>query len=232
MKAMRIFLTGATSGIGEATTRLLAAAGHQVFAVGRRKQLLEALPENVHTAVCDVLNAEEVRKAVAEAADVMGGIDVCIPNAGLGLFDKLSDGKLEEWHHMVDVNVKGVLTTLHACLPHLVAAKGHFINIGSLAARNVFPNSGVYCATKHAVLAISESLRIEYRNDLAVTTINPGAVDTEFIGHTSNDSLRESYAPEFAKGMRAEAVAEAILTAIEAKGRAVYSEITLRPDRR
>lgn len=229
---MRIFLTGATSGIGEATTRLLAAAGHQVFAVGRRKQLLEALPENVHTAVCDVLNAEEVRKAVAEAADVMGGIDVCIPNAGLGLFDKLSDGKLEEWHHMVDVNVKGVLTTLHACLPHLVAAKGHFINIGSLAARNVFPNSGVYCATKHAVLAISESLRIEYRNDLAVTTINPGAVDTEFIGHTSNDSLRESYAPEFAKGMRAEAVAEAILTAIEAKGRAVYSEITLRPDRR
>jgi NADP-dependent 3-hydroxy acid dehydrogenase YdfG len=232
MKTMRIFLTGATSGIGEATTRLLAAAGHQVFAVGRRKQLLEALPENVHTAVCDVLNTEDVRKAVAEAADVMGGIDVCIPNAGLGLFDKLLDGKLEEWHHMVDVNVKGVLTTLQACLPHLVAAKGHVINIGSLAARNVFPNSGVYCATKHAVLAISESLRIEYRNELAVTTINPGAVDTEFIGHTSNVALRESYAPEFAKGMRAEAVAEAILTAIEAKGRAVYSEITLRPDRR
>lgn len=229
---MRIFLTGATSGIGEATARLLATAGHQVFAVGRRKQLLEALPDTVHTAVCDVLDVHAVRQAVAEAASVMGGIDVCVPNAGLGLFDKLSDGKLEEWHHMVDVNVKGVLTTLHACLPHLVEAKGHVINIGSLAARNVFPNSGVYCATKHAVLAISESLRIEYRNDLAVTTINPGAVDTEFIGHTTNDELRSSYAPEFEKGMRPEAIAEAILTAIEAKGRAVYSEITLRPDRR
>jgi len=232
MNALRIFVTGATSGIGAATAQLLANSGHSVFAVGRRQAQLATLHPNVHTAVCDVLDPDQVRSAVDQAVSVMGGIDVCIPNAGLGMFDKLSEGKLEEWHHMVDVNIKGVLTTLHACLPHLVEAKGHVVNIGSLAARNVFPNSGVYCATKHAVLAISESLRIEYRETLAVTTINPGAVDTEFIAHTSNDSLRDSYAPEFAKGMRAETIAEAIRMAIEAKGQAVFSEITLRPDRR
>lgn len=232
MEKMRIFITGATSGIGAATVRALAAAGHQVFGVGRRADKLGELPEGVQTATCDVLDVDAVQAAVAEAVAVFGGLDVCIPNAGLGQFDPLADGKLAEWHHMVDVNVKGLLTTIHACLPHLVSNKGQIINIGSLAARNVFPNSGIYCATKHAVLAISEALRIEFRNDLAVTTINPGAVATEFIHQTTNQDLRESYAPQFEEGMQAETIAAAILTAIEAKGKAVYSEITLRPDRR
>lgn len=232
MKTMRIFLTGGTSGIGAATARALAEAGHKVFAVGRREDKLAALPEGVLTAVCDVLDPASVETSVRSALDALGGIDVCIPNAGVGHFDALKDGKLEEWHHMVDLNIKGVLTTIHACLPHLVESKGHVINIGSLAARNVFPNSGVYCATKHAVLALSESLRIEFRETLAVTTINPGAVRTEFIQHTSNNSLREAYEPQFDEGMSADTIAEAILVAIEARGKAVFSEITLRPDRR
>ena len=159
-------------------------------------------------------------------------MDAVIPNAGLGYFDPLPQGKLEEWHHMVNVNINGVLSTLHATLPVLAANKGHVINIGSLAARQVFPNSGVYCATKHAVLALSESIRLEYRNDVAVTTVNPGAVNTAFIDKTTNEALRADYRPQFDAGMSAEFVADAIVSALEAKGRGVFSEITLRPDRR
>lgn len=229
MESKRIFITGATSGIGRAAAVALLRAGHQVFAVGRRAENLQSLPTGIVTRTCDVLDVASIELAVDDAIDQMGGIDVCIPNAGLGCFDPIEKGKLEEWHHMVDVNVKGVLSTLHACLPHLVEAKGHVINIGSVASRNVFPNSGVYCATKHAVLALSESLRIEFKNVLAVTTINPGAVDTPFIQQTSNVELRDSYAVEFAKGMEAETVAEAILQAIQSRSSAIYSEITLRP---
>ena len=159
-------------------------------------------------------------------------IDVCIPNAGLGIFSPLAEAQFEDWKTMIDVNVTGVLATLHAVLPSLVTNKGHVIQIGSIAARNVFPNSGVYCATKHAVLALSESLRMEFREDLAVTTINPGAVNTAFIDQTNNAELRESYRPQFEAGMDAGFIAEAIAQAIESAGRGVYSEITVRPDRR
>ena len=133
---------------------------------------------------------------------------------------------------MVDVNITGVLKTINATLPHLLKSKGQIVNIGSVAARQVFQNSGVYCATKHFVLAMSESLRIEFGDKIAITTINPGAVNTEFIGHTANNSLREEYKPRFDAGMNPNFIAGAILEAIEAGGKGVYSEITLRPDRR
>jgi NADP-dependent 3-hydroxy acid dehydrogenase YdfG len=96
----------------------------------------------------------------------------------------------------------------------------------------VFPNSGIYCATKHAVLAISESLRIEFRDELAVTTINPGAVDTSFIDQTKDDELRENYRPQFEQGMQPGFIAEAIAFAVSSGGKGVFSEMTMRPDRR
>jgi len=164
--------------------------------------------------------------------EAWGGMDVVIPNAGIGYFNPLTEAPLEEWHAMIDVNITGVLSTLHAALPELLKAKGHVINIGSLAARQVFPNSGVYCATKHAVLALSESLRTEFRNDLAVTTINPGAVNTPFIDRTTNDELRANYRPQFDEGMEPDYVADAVLFAVESRGRGVVSELTIRPDRR
>ena len=197
------------------------------------QRLARQHPDNaIECATADVRDHRAVAAAIERMVGAWGGIDVCIPNAGLGIFAPLAEAQFEDWKTMIDVNVSGVLATLHAALPSLVANKGHVIQIGSIAARNVFPNSGVYCATKHAVLALSESLRMEFREDLAVTTINPGAVNTAFIDQTNNAELRESYRPQFEAGMDAEFIAEAIAQAIESAGRGVYSEITVRPDRR
>ena len=233
-----VFLTGASSGIGAATARLLVQKGHRVFACARRREKLEelaaSLPEAVRGSlairVLDVLDVEDHRKAVAECVDRFGGLDVAVPNAGLGIFDNLGEAALEDWHTMVDVNVKGVLTTLHCCLPHLLEAKGLVVNIGSVASRNVFPFSGVYCATKHAVLALGEAIRQDLKSEVASTTICPGAVDTDFIEQTHNEDLLDQYRPNFKKGMHPDFIAEHVLLAIEHRGRGVVSDITLRPD--
>lgn len=234
--SLRIWITGASTGIGAATALALAKAGHRVLLTARNLAQLEetcaAYPDLMEFAACDVTQADQVQACWEQQMKHWGGLDALIPNAGIGYFDPLKQAKLAEWQAMVDVNITGVLNTLHAALPALLASKGHVINIGSLAARQVFPNSGVYCATKHAVLAISESLRTEFREDLAVTTINPGAVNTPFIDRTTNDSLRSDYRPQFDQGMSPEYVAEAILFALESRGKGVVSELTIRPDRR
>jgi NADP-dependent 3-hydroxy acid dehydrogenase YdfG len=237
VKSLRILLTGGSSGIGAATAKVLTEAGHRVSVLARNTESLErvarACPsDRIRYEKVDVTDEEAVKKTVQAAINEWGGIDVCIPNAGLGIFAPLKDASLSDWKTMVDVNIGGVLNTLHACLPSLVENKGHVIQIGSIAARNVFPNSGIYCATKHAVLAISESLRLEFRDELAVTTINPGAVDTSFIDQTKDDELRENYRPQFEQGMQPEFIADAIAFAIASGGRGVFSEMTMRPDRR
>jgi NADP-dependent 3-hydroxy acid dehydrogenase YdfG len=237
VKSLRILITGGSSGIGAAAAQLLASKGHRVFLMARNTEAMQQLAQQhpdgtIECATVNVRDHRAVAAAVERMVDAWEGIDVCIPNAGLGIFAPLAEAQFEDWKTMIDVNVTGVLATLHAALPSLVTNKGHVIQIGSIAARNVFPNSGVYCATKHAVLALSESLRMEFREDLAVTTINPGAVNTAFIDQTNNAELRESYRPQFEAGMDAEFIAEAIAQAIESAGRGVYSEITVRPDRR
>ena len=237
MKPLRILLTGGSSGIGAATAQTLTAAGHRVTILARNEAALASVAElcpaeSIRYQIVDVTNEHDVKLAVDEAIAQWGGIDACIPNAGLGIFEPLKTAELGDWKKMVDVNIGGVLNTLHACLPSLIENKGHVIQIGSIAARNVFPNSGIYCATKHAVLAISESLRIEFRDELAVTTINPGAVDTSFIDQTKDDELRENYRPQFEQGMQPGFIAEAIAFAVSSGGKGVFSEMTMRPDRR
>ena len=239
MKQLNIWITGASSGIGKACALTLAAAGHHVLASARSQAALDALNEeakdvagSVTTLPCDVTDMASVTRCVEWISNHWEGLDVVVPNAGIGYFDPLEAAKLQEWHAMVDVNVTGVLNTLHATLPLLLASKGHVINIGSLAARQVFPNSGIYCATKHAVLAISESLRTEFKGRLAVTTLNPGAVNTPFIDRTTNDNLRANYRPQFDVGMSPEYVAEAALFAVESRGKGIVSELTIRPDTR
>ena len=237
MKKLNVLITGASSGIGFSAAKAICGAGHNVFGLARRIDNLQKLSEECAdlngsflSFIGDVKNDHDIENAVKSMIDEFGSIDVVIPNAGLGHFNPLEKGTMEEWRSMVDVNITGVLKTIHSCLPHLLNSNGHVVNIGSVAARQVFQNSGVYCATKHFVLAMSESLRIEFGNKIAVTTINPGAVNTEFIGHTANESLREEYKPRFDSGMNPNFIANAILEAIESGGKGIYSEITIRPD--
>ena len=132
---------------------------------------------------------------------------------------------------MVDTNVKGVLNTIHATLPELRSRKGHVINLASVAAHHVFPNSGVYCSTKWAVAALSESIRIELAKEVRVTTISPGAVNTAFISQTHNEELLSEYRDYFAAGLHPDLIAQNIVLAIETDESAVISEIIIRPNR-
>tara|TARA_B100000767_G_scaffold215280_2_gene202802 strand:+ start:1737 stop:2462 length:726 start_codon:yes stop_codon:yes gene_type:complete len=238
-KPYTVFITGASEGIGASISKTLCRNGHDVFAFARSEDKLQDLKiscanmsGNFAFFVGDVASYDDLQMASKLCLTRFGKLDILIPNAGVGYFNPLLQGSIEEWETMVDVNVTGVLRTIHATLPHLVKAKGQIINIGSVAARNIFPNSGVYCATKHAVLAISESLKIEFQDVLAITTINPGSVDTSFIDKTNNETLKAQYKPTFDSGMQPDFIANAVLQAIEANGSGIYSEVTLRPDRR
>jgi NADP-dependent 3-hydroxy acid dehydrogenase YdfG len=230
----KILITGATSGIGKATAELASKNGHDLFLSGRNETALNKLCQELNATgyfVADVVNTVEVSSLVEKALLSMNGIDVLLNNAGLGIFDPLEDAKLSDWHTMIDVNIKGVLNVLHATLPHLIQSKGHLINLGSLASHYVFPNSGIYCATKHAVFAISESVRTELSKKIRVTTISPGSVNTPFVEQTKNNMLLDQLRPSFAAGMPVEWVAQQILNAIEVPQGVNVSEIIMRPFR-
>lgn len=232
MNKKRILITGATSGIGEATFKQAIKNGHTVFITGRNESILKKLAEeNERTFYLktDVTDADDVKRLSEEVIEKMGGIDVLMNNAGIGIFDKLVDSDLKDWHQMIDVNIKGMLNVLHYFLPHLIETNGQVINLGSVASHHVFPESGVYCATKHAVLAISESLRAELSKKIRVTTISPGSVNTPFIDQTKNQDLLSKFKPSFESGMTPEWVALQIMNTIEVEEGMNISEIIIRP---
>jgi NADP-dependent 3-hydroxy acid dehydrogenase YdfG len=235
MKSKRIILTGASSGIGEAAAKLAISRGHRVLLVARSTdkilQLCADLGSNAQAFAADVRDVQAMKDMVAKCNDLWGGVDVLINNAGLGYFDPLAEGKLEDWHEMIDINIKGLLNALHASLPSLIENRGHVVNMGSIASHFVFPNSGVYSATKHAVFAISESIRVELPDKVRVTTISPGSVNTPFIDKTHNEKLLADYKSYFAAGMQADWVAQQVIYTIEAPENAVISEIIMRPNR-
>jgi NADP-dependent 3-hydroxy acid dehydrogenase YdfG len=232
MELKRILITGATSGIGEATFKHAVRNGHTVFITGRNEEILKKLAEEnpgTFYLKTDVTNVDDVQKLSIEVTDKMGGIDVLLNNAGIGIFDKLIDSDLSDWHKMVDVNIKGVLNMLHYFLPMLIKSNGQVINLGSVASHHVFPESGVYCATKHALLAISESLRAELSKKIRITTISPGSVNTPFIDQTKNPELLSKFKPSFESGMSVEWVASQIMSTIEVEDGMNISEIIIRP---
>jgi NADP-dependent 3-hydroxy acid dehydrogenase YdfG len=188
--------------------------------------------QRVHFLLSDVSDYSQAQAMAAMAVEKMGGIDVLVNNAGLGFFEKIVDGRIEQWHQMIDVNIKGVLNCLHACLPHLVSSSGLVIQVASVAAHHVFPNSGVYCATKHAVAAISESLRLELSGKIRVSTISPGAVNTNFINTTTDEEMLKEYKNYFETSLPAETIAEQIRYCVNCPESAVISEIILRPNRK
>ena len=182
-----VFITGASSGIGHATTQLLAGKGYRIVACGRREERLAALREQwgdtLHTLCFDVRDREAVFRAVESLPPEFREVEILINNAGNahGL-DSIEKGSLDDWDAMIDINVKGLLYVTKALLPSLLKdGRGHIINIGSTAGKEVYPKGNVYCASKHAVDAINQSLRIDLNAyGVRVGAVNPGLVQTEF----------------------------------------------------
>ena len=189
MKNKTALITGATSGIGRATARLFAKNGVRLIICGRRQDRLDALALELqkHTEVLilnfDVRNKVRVFEMIASLSEAFSKIDILINNAGNahGL-DTIQDGNTDDWDAMIDINVKGLLYVSKAIIPKMIASKsGHIINIGSTAGKEVYPKENVYCASKHAVDAINQGIRLDLNGKgIKVGAINPGLVETEF----------------------------------------------------
>src|SRR4051794_7088635 len=193
-----IAITGASSGIGEATARLLAERGAKVTLGARRTERLQALATDIHNRggqaeyhALEVTSRESVASFVNLARERFGRLDVLVNNAGLMPLSPLDQLKVEEWNRMIDVNIKGVLYGIAAALPLFRAqGSGHVVNISSVAGHRVGPTMAVYSGTKFAVRAISEGLRQEAGDKLRVTIISPGAVESELAETISDPDLK------------------------------------------
>ncbi len=236
-------VTGASSGIGEATAVALADEGARVALVARRRDRLEALAERLGAdralvVEADITDAEAAQRAVETAVAGLGRLDMLVNNAGVMLLGPIVGAPVEEWQRMVELNLLGLLYCTHAALPHLMgAAEGEpravadIVNISSVAGRVARLNSGVYNATKHGVGAFSESLRQEVTaRHVRVTLIEPGATATELAFHNRPEIL-EGMAQTFGgiEIMQAEDIAEAIRYAVTQPRRVAVNEILVRP---
>ncbi len=191
-----VVITGASSGIGEAIARRMSDAGHPLLLLARRIERLEAL--NLPNTLCakvDVTDKASFEAAIAKAEEVYGETDCIVNNAGMMLLSELADQDAAEWKTMFDVNVIGLMNGMQAVLAPMKARKsGTIINVSSIAGRKTFPNHAAYCGTKFAVHAISENVREEVADsNVRVTTIAPGAVETELLSHTTSDEIKAGY---------------------------------------
>mgnify|MGYP000045829311 CR=1 FL=1 len=231
-----IAITGASSGIGEAAARLLAQRGARVVVGARRTDRLEKLVAEIRAAggsaefrALDVTKREEVEAFINFAHDQFGQVDVVVNNAGVMPLSPLAALKVNEWNQMIDVNIRGVLHGIAAGLPVMKKQGfGQFINVSSIGGHAVYPTAAVYCATKYAVIAISEGLRQEHQ-DIRVTVISPGVTESELA-----DSITDAGAAEGMKEFRriaigADAIARAIAFAIEQPASVDVNEIIVRP---
>ncbi len=195
-----VVITGASSGLGEATARMLAAEGAVIVLGARRGDRIESLAQEIIkkggkalAVPTNVTVAEHVKRLVDSAVRTYGYVDVIINNAGLMPHSPLERLKIEDWNQMIDVNIKGVLYGIAAVLPHMTKQKsGHIINVSSVAGHKVNAGGTVYAATKHAVLAISEGLRQEVKPyNIRTTVISPGAVATELPKSATEPDIAE-----------------------------------------
>ncbi|MDH4612645.1 SDR family oxidoreductase [Pseudomonas sp. BN102] len=232
-----IAITGASSGIGEATARLLASRGAKVVLGARRTDRLEVVAGDINAAggsadfrALDVTDRQSVQTFIDFAVTRFGQVDVLVNNAGVMPLSKLEALKVEEWDRMIDVNIRGVLHGIAATLPLMQRQRsGQFINIASIGAYAVSPTAAVYCATKYAVRAISEGLRQEVGGDIRVTVIAPGVTESELAESISDEGGRAEM-KEFRRiAIPADAIARAIAYAIEQPADVDVSELIVRP---
>ena len=231
-----VLITGAGSGIGEATARRLAAAGHHLVLGARRTDRLAVLAKDIETDtgvafphVLDVTDPDSMQSFVSAAHDRYGRIDALVNNAGVMPLSRLDALKVDEWNRMIDVNLRGVLHGIAAVLPVMQAqGAGHIVNIASVSGLRVDPTAAVYSATKHAVRALSEGLRQESR-ELRVTVISPGLTRSELTETISDQDTKNAVAGQMGIAIPAAAIGEAVHYAISQPADVDVNEIVVRP---
>ncbi len=236
-----VVITGASSGLGEATARLLSAEGAIVVLGARRADRIQSLAKELIArggkalaVTTDVARCDQVQKLVDAAVQTYGRIDVMINNAGLMPQSPLERLKIDEWDRMIDVNLKGVLYGIAAALPYMKQQKaGHIINVSSVAGHKVHAGGAVYAATKHAVLALSEGLRQEVKPyNIRTTVISPGAVATELPNSVTEPDVAENMHKFYeAFAIPADSFARAVAFAISQPDEVDVNEILFRPTR-
>ncbi|MCF3130348.1 SDR family oxidoreductase [Streptomyces olivochromogenes] len=232
-----VLITGASSGIGAAGARRLAADGHRVVLGARRTDRLEHLVKEIHAAggtamfrSLDVTDAADVHAFVAAARAAYGRVDVLVNNAGIMPLSRLDAGRTDEWDRMIDVNLRGVLHGIAAVLPVMrEQGGGHVVNIASVGAYEVSPTAVVYCATKFAVRALSEGLRQESDGSVRVTVVSPGVTDSELVDHLADPEARALMRTYRAVSLPAETIADAIAYAVAQPPEVDVNEIVVRP---
>jgi NADP-dependent 3-hydroxy acid dehydrogenase YdfG len=234
-----VVITGASSGIGESTAKLLARHGAKVVLGARRKNRIDAVVKEISAAggkaigfAVDVTKRAEVEALIQATVDSFGRVDVIVNNAGTMLIAPVQALKVGEWDRQIDVNIKGLLYGVAAVLPHMQKQKnGHIINIASVFGIKVFaPGGTVYCATKSAVRALTEGLRIElHSQNIRCTMISPGAVATELPEGTSEEATRENLREFYKMAIPANSIASTIAYAIEQPHEVEIDEVVIRP---
>ncbi len=236
-----VVITGASSGLGEATAHRLSEQGATVVLGARRTDRIVSLADEINSnggkalaIATDVTDRDQVRRLVDTAVEKFGRIDVIINNAGLMPLSPLDRLRIDEWDRMIDVNIKGVLYGIAAALPHMKKQmSGHIINVSSVAGHKVRPGNAVYAATKHAVRALSEGLRMEVKPyNIRTTVISPGAVATELLGTITEPDVAENtrkYVSEIA--VPPDTFARAVVYAMSQPEDVDINEILFRPTR-
>ncbi len=233
-------VTGASSGIGEATAKALAAEGARVAVSARRADRLETLVNEItqmggeaYAVVADVADEDQARNMVITANEHLGHVDILVNNAGVMLLGPIGQADTEDWRRMVQTNVMGLMYATHAALPLMKAqGGGHIVNVSSVAGRTAREGSGVYNVTKWGVGAFSESLRQEVSRDkIRVTIIEPGAVKTELLDHITHADTKQQMEEWIGKmtPLESEDIANAIVYAVSQPARVNVNEILIRP---
>lgn len=236
-----VLITGASSGIGEATAQIFAQAGAKLILVARRQERLAQLADDlnkefasdIHTMQLDVRDRTSIESALAQLPSEFSAIDVLINNAGLSRgLDKLYQGSYQDWEEMIDTNIKGLLYFTRAIVPGMVSRRrGHVVNLGSIAGHQTYPNGNVYCATKAAVKAISEGLKQDLLGTpVRVTSVDPGMVETEFSQvrfHGDTEQANKVY--QGLKPLMPEDVADVIFFCVTRSPHVNISEVLMMP---
>ncbi|MCI4670930.1 MAG: SDR family oxidoreductase [Bacteroidia bacterium] len=232
-----ILITGATAGIGEATAELFSHQGHRLILTGRREERLEALKNRLQTEVLclafDVRNQDEVGNKLENLPEAWQDIDILVNNAGLAVGKgPLQEGLIDDWERMLDTNVKGLLYVSRSIAPGMIARKkGHIINVGSIAGKEVYPGGNVYCASKHAVDALSKAMRIDMlQHGIKVTNVAPGLVETEFsMVRFKGDKDRADNVYNGMEPLRGKDVAEVIAYVASTPPHVTINDIVVMP---